>query len=191
MRGTGLPLSGHPHQVAETADKCVDVTLAAAAARKHCVRHPATPAAALDEATYAPGIPGHDKMSAMASEEPLPCLSSDAADSLIACPCCSQKTLGERANFEICPECGWEYDGQDDANAHIVRGGPNGGLSLTQARLEYLEDAAGGFDDAIAFKFRTGTQWVHLPESTATGEVSAPGCGCGPATGLGSGCSPR
>ncbi|MGW8883909.1 CPCC family cysteine-rich protein [Streptomyces sp. NPDC055749] len=71
----------------------------------------------------------------MASEEPAPGLSSNAAD--IACPCCFQQTLEERANFEICPECGWEDDGQDDADAHIVRGGPNGGLSLTQARLHF------------------------------------------------------
>lgn len=86
-------------------------------------------------------------MSAMASEEP--CLSTNAGDSLIACPCCYQKTLEERANFEICPECGWEDDGQDDADAHIVRGGPNGRLSLRQARLEYLEDAAEGCDESM------------------------------------------
>ncbi|MFD9312075.1 CPCC family cysteine-rich protein [Streptomyces goshikiensis] len=64
-----------------------------------------------------------------------------AANDLIACPCCFQRTLEERANFEICPECGWEDDGQDDADAHIVRGGPNGRLSLAQARLDYLEAA--------------------------------------------------
>ncbi|MEV6385665.1 CPCC family cysteine-rich protein [Streptomyces sp. NPDC051773] len=55
------------------------------------------------------------------------------------CPCCFQPTLEERANFEICPECGWEDDGQDDTDAHVVRGGPNGSLSLTRARAEYAE----------------------------------------------------
>ncbi|MEU8679707.1 CPCC family cysteine-rich protein [Streptomyces sp. NPDC048560] len=84
----------------------------------------------------------------MVSKEPFPGLSSDAAHNLIACPCCFQQTLEKRANFEICPECGWEDDGQDDADAHIVRGGPNGGLSLTQARLNYLEDAAEGCNDS-------------------------------------------
>ncbi|MEU9530059.1 CPCC family cysteine-rich protein [Streptomyces sp. NPDC048210] len=87
----------------------------------------------------------------MASEEPFPRQSTNAGDSLIACPCCFQKTLEERANFEICTECGWEDDGQDDADAHIVRGGPNGRLSLRQARLKYLEDVAeGGGDDSMA-----------------------------------------
>lgn len=88
-------------------------------------------------------------LSAMASEEPFLSLSTDAGDSLIACPCCYQKTLEQRANFEICPECGWEDDGQDDADAHIVRGGPNGRLSLRQARLEYLEEAAEGCDESM------------------------------------------
>ncbi|MGW7072207.1 CPCC family cysteine-rich protein [Streptomyces sp. NPDC054855] len=64
------------------------------------------------------------------------------ANALIACPCCFQRTLEERANFEICPECGWEDDGQDDVDAHLVRGGPNGRLSLAQARLDYREVVA-------------------------------------------------
>ena len=45
--------------------------------------------------------------------------------------------LSERDAFEICPVCWWEDDGQDDADADIVRGGPNGDLSLTQARANY------------------------------------------------------
>lgn len=89
-------------------------------------------------------------MTAMVSEEPLASPSNDAADGLIACPCCFQRTLEERANFEICPECGWEDDGQDDADAHIVRGGPNGRLSLAQARLDYLEEAVEGCDASMA-----------------------------------------
>ena len=46
-------------------------------------------------------------------------------------------------------ECGWEDDGQDDHDADVVRGGPNGRLSLTQARLDYAEvvaEDAGGPD---------------------------------------------
>ena len=42
------------------------------------------------------------------------------------CPCCGFRTLEERGMSEICPVCFWEDDGQDDHDAHIVRGGPNG-----------------------------------------------------------------
>ncbi len=45
--------------------------------------------------------------------------------------------LGERGRFEICDVCFWEDDGQDDFDADVVRGGPNGGLSLTEARANY------------------------------------------------------
>lgn len=55
----------------------------------------------------------------------------------LRCPCCGCKTLGERGVYEICPVCFWEDDGQDDATAHEVWGGPNGALSLTQARANY------------------------------------------------------
>ena len=51
------------------------------------------------------------------------------------CPCCRYKTLRGRAAYEICDVCFWEDDGQDDHDAVEVRGGPNGSLSLAQARL--------------------------------------------------------
>jgi hypothetical protein len=54
-----------------------------------------------------------------------------------ACPCCHELTLDARGQFEICPVCGWEDDGQDDEDADTVRGGPNGPLSLTEARNSY------------------------------------------------------
>src|SRR4051812_36632099 len=47
------------------------------------------------------------------------------------CPCCRHPTLEGRGQFEICFVCGWEDDGQDDEDADMVRGGPNGSLSLT------------------------------------------------------------
>ena len=40
------------------------------------------------------------------------------------CPCCGYKTLPERGGFELCPVCFWEDDGQDDADADTIRGGP-------------------------------------------------------------------
>jgi hypothetical protein len=54
-----------------------------------------------------------------------------------SCPCCGNKTLSARGFFEVCPICFWEDDGQDDHDADVVRGGPNGNLSLTQARRNY------------------------------------------------------
>ncbi len=54
-----------------------------------------------------------------------------------ACPCCRYLTLGEADAFEVCPVCFWEDDGQGDADADEIRGGPNGVLSLTQARQNY------------------------------------------------------
>lgn len=53
------------------------------------------------------------------------------------CPCCGCRTLGERGGFEICAVCFWEDDGQDDADADTIRGGPNRSLSLTQARQNF------------------------------------------------------
>jgi hypothetical protein len=38
--------------------------------------------------------------------------------------------------------CFWEDDGQDDQDAGEVRGGPNGELSLDQARKNYAKSGA-------------------------------------------------
>ena len=56
----------------------------------------------------------------------------------LRCPCCGCRTLNERGGFDICPVCFWEDDGQDDHDAEVVRGGPNGSLSLAEARANYL-----------------------------------------------------
>lgn len=58
------------------------------------------------------------------------------------CPCCRFKTLYGRQGFEMCPVCWWEDDGQDDQDADTVRGGPNGFLSLTQARENFVKYGA-------------------------------------------------
>jgi hypothetical protein len=60
----------------------------------------------------------------------------------LRCPCCGFKTLDERGGFEICQVCYWEDDGQDDYDADVVRGGPNGSLSLTGARANYRQFGA-------------------------------------------------
>ncbi len=64
-------------------------------------------------------------------------VTADAGDEPVACPCCGYLTLGERGGFEICDVCFWEDDGQDDPDAEIVRGGPNGHLSLSDARRNF------------------------------------------------------
>ena len=56
---------------------------------------------------------------------------------LYTCPCCGHATLTERGAYEICGKCGWEDDGQDDHDSEVVRGGPNGPVSLYAARAAY------------------------------------------------------
>jgi hypothetical protein len=56
---------------------------------------------------------------------------------LYPCPCCRYLTLDERGNYQICPVCFWEDDGQDEHDADRIRGGPNGSLSLTEARQNF------------------------------------------------------
>ena len=55
----------------------------------------------------------------------------------LPCPCCGNLTISEAAGWEICPVCFWEDDGQSDADADEVRYGPNGGISLAQARRNF------------------------------------------------------
>jgi hypothetical protein len=54
-----------------------------------------------------------------------------------ACPCCRYLTQRDGHDFEVCPVCFWEDDGQGDTDADVVRGGANGALSLTHARENY------------------------------------------------------
>ncbi|WP_406307622.1 CPCC family cysteine-rich protein [Streptomyces sp. NBC_00885] len=65
-----------------------------------------------------------------------------AGEGPYACPCCKLPTLEARVEWEICHECGWEDDGQDDLNADEVWRGPNGSDSLTDARLRYAQYVA-------------------------------------------------
>jgi hypothetical protein len=53
------------------------------------------------------------------------------------CPCCNMPTIGEQAGFEICTICNWEDDGQDTDDADVVKGGPNGDYSLSEARTNF------------------------------------------------------
>jgi hypothetical protein len=73
-------------------------------------------------------------------------------DGPYACPCCGYLTLGERGGFEICAVCFWEDDGQDDHDADIVRGGPNGASSLSDARRTFV--AIGACEDRHIYDVR-------------------------------------
>lgn len=77
------------------------------------------------------------------------------------CPCCRLMTLETSASFEICSECGWEDDGQDDATADEVWGGPNGLLSLTQARGEYAAYIAESDDPDSMRRGGEGAWWAE------------------------------
>lgn len=68
--------------------------------------------------------------------------SPEGAAGPFRCPCCGRLTLNMRGWHDICPVCFWEDDGQDDHDAEVVRGGPNGALSLAQARANYREFGA-------------------------------------------------
>ena len=56
---------------------------------------------------------------------------------LVACACCGYSTIDAKADFEICPICFWEDDGQDETDADEDRDGPNR-VSLTSARINFL-----------------------------------------------------
>lgn len=53
------------------------------------------------------------------------------------CPCCFMPTLTRRGSYEICAICFWEDDGQDNEDADVYLGGPNHGLTLTEARHNF------------------------------------------------------
>ncbi len=64
------------------------------------------------------------------------------------CPCCGYPTINGRRAYDICPLCGWEDDGQDDAERRPpgspspddIAGGPNLDYSLTEARRNFAEN---------------------------------------------------
>lgn len=62
--------------------------------------------------------------------------------SQVNCPCCGYPTLREAGAYEICILCWWEDDGQGEDEADVVRGGPNGDLSLTVARANFEDHLA-------------------------------------------------
>jgi hypothetical protein len=68
------------------------------------------------------------------------------------CPCCGFKTLYGQGQDEICPVCFWHDDGQGEADAGDVRGGPNGRLSLRQAQINFKQ--MGAIEERFTSKVR-------------------------------------
>ncbi|CAN5520199.1 hypothetical protein BH09VER1_BH09VER1_51490 [soil metagenome] len=88
---------------------------------------------------YHPHLPHAPRLSSFPARVP-PHADADATEEThpVRCPCCAYHTITKRAGFELCPVCWWEDDGQDDHNADEIHGGPNGNLSLAEARSNYL-----------------------------------------------------
>jgi hypothetical protein len=84
----------------------------------------------------------------------------------VRCLCCGSRTLTAPGVFELCPVCWWLDDGQDEADADVVRGGPNGSLSLTAARANFL--AYGASDPRFLGRVRAA-----LPAEREAGRDSA------------------
>jgi hypothetical protein len=74
----------------------------------------------------------------MSGEQTAPTRPEEGPSPREPCPCCGYITLSARDADDICVVCWWHDDGQDNADADIVRGGPNYELSLTQARANML-----------------------------------------------------
>lgn len=54
-------------------------------------------------------------------------------EKLLPCPCCNYETLVERGQYDICPVCFWEDDGNNDPNGYS---GPNH-MTLSEGRSNY------------------------------------------------------
>lgn len=52
----------------------------------------------------------------------------------LACPCCGEKTLSIRGEYDICPKCGWEDDGNEIEDNYS---NPNH-MTLRQGKQNYL-----------------------------------------------------
>lgn len=59
-------------------------------------------------------------------------------EKLLPCPCCNYQTLVQRGQYDICPVCFWEDDGNNDPNRYS---GPNH-TTLLEGRSNYQEYGA-------------------------------------------------
>jgi len=54
-------------------------------------------------------------------------------EKLLPCPCCTYETMAERGEYDICPVCFWEDDGNDDPSRYS---GPNH-MTLSEGRKNF------------------------------------------------------
>ena len=59
-------------------------------------------------------------------------------EQLFACPCCNYETLEQRGEYDICPVCFWEDDGNNDPSRYS---GPNH-MTLSEGRSNYQKNGA-------------------------------------------------
>jgi hypothetical protein len=74
-----------------------------------------------------------DSYGSRPNEQSMPCIKGNMP---VTCPCCGYPIMWGGTG-EICELCDWEGFEQDDNNADEIIVGPNRGLSLTKARLNF------------------------------------------------------
>jgi hypothetical protein len=67
-------------------------------------------------------------------------------DRVYRCPCCRHVTLHDRGAGGVCPVCAWVDDGRDDEDIALVLDGPNGAMTLAEARRTF--ETCGACDPA-------------------------------------------
>jgi len=124
----------------------------------------------------------------------------------VSCPCCGADSLDKRHDWGICKVCWWEDDGTDNPEASLYYSGPNKGLTLTEARINFLvtgiynpkredlrksQEPIEHYDRGRIFEidsikgiiFEKGTDWYapleppHLKKGEAKSKVSLAGAG--------------
>lgn len=92
-----------------------------------------------------------------------------------SCPFCGYLTLDTRSGWVICSFCFWEDDGQDNHDADLVYGGPNGEDSLTAYRLRLYDWMTGlkrNTRDQNTAESLIGSELLILDSYIAAGETN-------------------
>lgn len=63
-------------------------------------------------------------------------------ETLLECRCCSYLTIRERGNYEICPVCFWEDDGEKNASEYSNANH----MTLSEGRINFQENGSSNKD---------------------------------------------